>query len=175
MGLKEVIMKYFLSFIGLLILTFCLSAQDTGKKEAIKKGDIAPKIVLRDINNKLVLCNNILKQKPVLVNFFFTDCAPCKKEIPELDALNEKYNDRIRMLLIATDKEGADAVKPYADRMNIRMDILIDKYSDIAKAYNVTKYPSVYIIGKDGKVKYAREGYYADNIKKIENIIINLR
>jgi len=167
-------MKYFLSFIGLLSLSLYLSAEEIPKRE-INTGDIAPNIILRDLNNKLIICKDILKEKPILINFFFTGCAPCKKEIPELENLNDKYKDKIQIFLIATDKEGYEAVKPYVDKMKIRMDVLIDKYSDVVKEFNIIKYPTVYIIDRNRKVRYYQSGYNDDNILKIENIIKNLR
>lgn len=155
-------------------MSLYLSSEEIPVKE-IKTGDVAPNINLRDLNNRLIIGRDILKKKPVLVNFFFTACVPCKKEIPELEALNDKYRDNIRMFHVATDKEGYDAVKPYVDMMNIRIDVLLDKYSDVVKEFNVTRYPTVYIINREGKVIYYQSGYSSDNVSKIENVIKNLR
>jgi peroxiredoxin len=150
------------------ILACALSAQaDT----PVKTGDIAPNITLRDMNGKMVFGKNILKEKPLLVSFFFTACKPCKKEIPELEKLHGKYNGRVKMFLIATDAEGEDAVRPYVEKMHISIDVLIDKYSDAVRQFGVTKYPSLYLIGKDGRVIYSCEGYSEDNIAALDGIL----
>lgn len=141
----------------------------------IKVNDTAPNITLRDLNNKLIFGKSIFKEKPILAGFFFTNCLPCKKEIPELELLNKKYGLKIKMFLIATDKEGADAVIPYIEKMKITIDVLIDKYSDSAKDFGVTQYPSLFIIGMDGKVLYSCYGYKKENIENIEKIIIGLK
>jgi peroxiredoxin len=77
------------------------------------------------------------------------------------------------MYLVATDKEGADALRPYIKSMNMTIPVLLDQYQDVVGAYGVTKYPSLYIIGRDGRVKYSCAGYDPANIARIEEIIQN--
>jgi thiol-disulfide isomerase/thioredoxin len=137
----------------------------------IKINEMAPGITLRDVENKLVLCKNVLKKKPILVSFFFTGCRPCKKEIPELEKLNGKYKNRVQFYLIAIDKNGADDVKPYIEAMKITLPVLLDPYQDAVQAFGVTKYPTLYIIGCDGRVRYACFGYDPKNIDRIEAMI----
>ncbi len=166
--------KIFL-FLKILLHISFLTTGTLSVAAEIKVNDKAPYITLRDINNRLIFGKNILKEKPIIAGFFFTDCLPCKKEIPELELLNKKYSQKIKMFLIATDKEGADAVVPYMKMMNITIDVLIDKYSDVARDYGVTKYPSLFIIGRNGKVLYSCYGYKKDNIRNIEKIIKGLK
>jgi peroxiredoxin len=134
----------------------------------IRMNDMAPDIMLRDVDNKLVLCKNVLRQKPILVSFFFTGCKPCKKEIPELEKLNGKYKDRYQFYLIAIDKNGADDVKPFIGTMKITIPVLLDPYQDTVQAFGITKYPTLYVIGRDGRIKYACSGYDPKNIGRIE-------
>jgi peroxiredoxin len=172
-------MKYSIRYCKILFLLvaliYYLSNASYLTSAEIKTNDKAPNITLRNINNRLIFGKTILKDKPILAAFFFTDCLPCKKEIPELEALNKKYGEKIKMFLIATDKEGADAVIPYIGKMNITIDVLIDKYSDAARDFGVTQYPSLFIIGKDGKVLYSCYGYKQENISNIERIINGLK
>lgn len=141
----------------------------------VKIGEKAPNIILRDNNNNLIISTNILKQKPILISFFYTDCKPCIKEIPELEKLNKKYKNRVEFFLICTDTNGVDAVKPFIDQMNLSIKVLIDKYSDVAKSYHVTKYPSSFIINKKGKIIFFCFGYKQENIKKMETKLKKLK
>jgi peroxiredoxin len=137
----------------------------------IKINDMAPGITLRDINNKLVMCKNVLRQKPILVGFFFTGCRPCKKEIPELEKLYGKYKSKVQFYLIAIDKTGADDVNPYIKSMNITIPVLLDPYQDAVQAFGVIKYPTMYVIGRDGRVKYVCYGYDPKNIDRLEKMM----
>ncbi|HEY0312821.1 MAG TPA: TlpA disulfide reductase family protein [Allosphingosinicella sp.] len=47
--------------------------------------------------------------KPALVNFWATWCAPCKKELPTLDALAAEQGDTLQVVTIAEDEAGKAA------------------------------------------------------------------
>lgn len=164
----------FLSAIVACSMFMILSAA-TGAFTEIKKNDTAPGIVLRDINNRIVFVSNELKDKPVLVNFFFTSCAPCQKEIPELEKLYALYRQKVAMYLISTDPEGSEIVRPYVNKMQISIPVLIDKYSDIARNYGIDKYPSMVLIGKNGKVIFITSGYNIENVTRLEEILKRIK
>lgn len=158
-----------------MFVVLVVSSAAVSAPAPICAGDAAPSITLRDMNNRLVFCKEILKTKPVLVSFFFTGCLPCKKEIPDLERLKSAYGGKVKFLMISTDKAGADAVEPFIAEMKVTIDVLIDKYSDAARGFGVTQYPTVFIIGKDGKVVYTCAGYREDNIRNIEAILKKMK
>lgn len=51
--------------------------------------------------------------KPVLVNLWATWCAPCVAEMPTLDALAEREGERLQVLVISQDMDGAEKVAPF--------------------------------------------------------------
>ena len=135
----------------------------------------APAIVLRDLDGRLVFGKNLLMQKPLLISFFFTGCKPCEKELPELERMKLEYGKKINFYLVSTDSEGADAVIPWVKKKNVTLNVLIDRYSDAARDFGVNRYPSVFIISRNGRVKYSCVGYKEDNIKCIERVLKSIR
>jgi len=58
--------------------------------------------------------------KVVLVNFWATWCAPCLKELPSLDALEERLGGRdFEVVAIAADPRGPEVAAEFLDRLNI--------------------------------------------------------
>jgi thiol-disulfide isomerase/thioredoxin len=54
--------------------------------------------------------------KPVLVNLWATWCAPCVAEMPTLDALAEREGERLQVLVISQDLDGAEKVAPFFEK-----------------------------------------------------------
>lgn len=53
---------------------------------------------------------------PVLLNLWATWCAPCVKEMPQLDALAGELEGEVRVLTVSQDVRGADVVEPFFAR-----------------------------------------------------------
>lgn len=50
---------------------------------------------------------------PVLLNLWATWCAPCVKEMPQLDALAAELEGEVKVITISQDVRGADVVTPF--------------------------------------------------------------
>lgn len=57
---------------------------------------------------------------PVLLNLWATWCAPCVKEMPQLDALAGEYGDSLRVITVSQDMGGAEKVEPFFARMQFK-------------------------------------------------------
>jgi len=88
----------------------------------------------------------------VILNFWATWCAPCVREMPELDALNGALKkDGIEVLTVSTDREGISAVQDFYDRNAIHnLEPLSDAKSEAARAIGVRGLPTTLIINADG-------------------------
>lgn len=69
--------------------------------------------------------------RPLLLNLWATWCAPCVKELPQLDALAGKAPGGLRVLAVSQDLEGLAKVKPFLAERGIRHLPLL--YDDQAK------------------------------------------
>jgi thiol-disulfide isomerase/thioredoxin len=50
---------------------------------------------------------------PVLINLWATWCAPCVKEMPQLDALAAELEGEVRVITVSQDIRGAEVVGPF--------------------------------------------------------------
>jgi len=58
--------------------------------------------------------------KPVLVNLWATWCAPCVAEMPTLDALAAKEGNRMTVVAVAQDLQGAAVVDPWFQKAGLK-------------------------------------------------------
>lgn len=74
--------------------------------------------------------------KYLVVNFWATWCAPCVKEMPELDRLQRRYADR-KVAILGIGIETPERVRQFRDRLGLQMTLLAGEYDamSIARAF----------------------------------------
>ena len=94
------------------------------------------------------------KGKFVLIDFWATWCPPCRKAIPELNALQKKFADRLVVIGVSDEPEAK--VKAFKEPA-IEYSSAIDTQARTKKAVEVTGIPHVLLIDPDGIVRW--EGF----------------
>ena len=92
-----------------------------------------------------------LHGKVVLVNFWATWCPPCRKEIPDLEALYARYQKEGLVILGISDEE-ASKVAPFVQEHNITYPILLDKGRRVNDLFAVGGIPKSFVYDRDGKL-----------------------
>jgi thiol-disulfide isomerase/thioredoxin len=118
------------------------------------KGDIKIKpINLFDINNKLIDLDDF-QGKVTLVNFWATWCPPCVEEIPSLNRLVDTIDDPDFRLISINYVESPETIKAFLKTFKVKFPVLLDRDGKISRDWKIIVFPSTYVIGKDGKIKY---------------------
>jgi len=92
-----------------------------------------------------------LKGKVVLVNFWATWCPPCRKEMPDLQALYDKYKGEGLVVLSISDEETAK-VTPFIAERKISYPVLLDPGRKVNKAFVVEGIPKSFVYNREGKL-----------------------
>ena len=92
-----------------------------------------------------------LKGSVVAVNFWATWCPPCRKEMPDLDALYRRFKDQGFVVLAISD-EGAGKVKPYVDHAKVSYPILLDPGGEVARRFEISGIPKTFVYDREGKL-----------------------
>jgi len=110
-----------------------------------------PPFLVNDVNGKSISTAQ-LRGKVIIVNFWATWCPPCRDEIPELIALQNKYKDRLQIIGVSLDEDNPAAyVKAFADKVGINYPVVMG--TEIAKEYGgVPALPTSFVVNPDGGV-----------------------
>jgi len=92
-----------------------------------------------------------LRGKVVLVNFWATWCPPCRKEMPDLDALYRKFKDQ-GLVILAIDDEEAGKIKPYLAEHPVTYPILLDPGRKANESFHVDGIPKSFVYDREGKL-----------------------
>jgi peroxiredoxin len=92
-----------------------------------------------------------LKGRVVLVNFWATWCPPCRKEMPDLDALYNKFKDQGFVVLSISDEEAAK-VSSYIAEHKIGYPVMLDPGRKVNDAFIVEGIPKSFVYDRSGKL-----------------------
>mgnify|MGYP001173119806 FL=1 len=162
-------MKSTLYFIiPLLIVSFLFSDK--------KRDMMLPDLTIKLINGKKTRLSTLLEDGPILVEFWATWCAPCKKEMIFLEEYHKKYSDRgFRVLAISTDSpKSMSKIKSYIRAKKHTFLVGLDPNQEVAKKMNAMVMPTVLLVDKDRKVSWFHQGFVPGDEKEIEAQIIKL-
>jgi thiol-disulfide isomerase/thioredoxin len=121
-------------------------------------GDRADDLALPDLDGKMQRLSQ-WRGKPVLLNFWATWCAPCRKEMPELSAAQARHPD-VHIVGVALDQPKA--VRDYLKQTPVGYPILIgidaDPEPTLRFGDTVGALPYSVLIGADGRVQRNKLG-----------------
>ena len=90
--------------------------------------------------------------KPVLVNIWATWCAPCIVEMPMLDELAVREKDRLKVLVVSQDIQGAEKVVPFFARGDFReLEPYIDPENGLSFGFGSGLMPTTVLYDSQGK------------------------
>lgn len=135
------------------------SLAQKGKGSAGGGGAMAPAWTLQDLDGKQVSSAE-LAGKVVLVDFWATWCPPCRKMIPGLVELQEKFRDRGLVVVgISLDEGGAETVREFNRKFGVNYLSLLGDAEVVSAFGGVRGIPTSFLIDREGRIVSRHVGY----------------
>ena len=137
-------------------------------------GKIAPKhpfqkSVLTDERNKNVAISDF-NGKVLIVTYFQSWCRDCRRELPELAALQKQFPEQLKVLVITDEPfEISNQVKEY-----LKIDLPFLKSENTLKEIGIHRFPTTYLLDKKGNVIESKVEGIHWNTKEIQDEILKL-
>jgi len=94
----------------------------------------------------------------VLVHFWATWCEPCREEMPSLEKLKRRFTGRPLLVVAVNVDEPEARIRKFLAQFPLSFPILLDPGRQATKAWNVRLMPTTFVIGADGRIRYAASG-----------------
>jgi thiol-disulfide isomerase/thioredoxin len=135
-----------------------------------KTGSRMPNFKFTDLQgNKFNLKN--LAGKVIVLNFWFINCGPCRKEIPDLNKLVLKYKDNQDVIFLGIGLDSRSEIKDFLKKYPFLYNITEDgRY--LAQSYGIESYPTHVVIDRSAKVLFHTNGLANNTVYWIEKSIL---
>ena len=116
------------------------------------EGQPAPDFTLLSLNGKTIELSDF-RGKAVLLNFWATDCVPCRVEMPWFVDFEKKYGSQgLEILGVAMDDASPSEIYSFAQKLGVNYPVLIGK-EEVGAQYGGIEYlPSTFYISRDGMI-----------------------
>jgi thiol-disulfide isomerase/thioredoxin len=127
----------------------------------------APVFAAVDLDGRPISSSS-LRGKVVLINFWATWCPPCRAEIPDLVALQEKYRDQIQIIGVSEDEAPPEVVKRFAAEHKVNYPIVMTT-PEIEKLFpGIGALPTSFVVDRESRVVQKHVGMLTARTTELE-------
>jgi len=105
---------------------------------------------LRSIDGKTYSLDS-LRGKVVLLNFWATWCPPCRKEMPDMETLYRRFEQK-GLVVLAVSDENSETVAGFLAKQNYSFPVLLDPDRKVNEAFGVEGIPKSFIFDREGRL-----------------------
>ncbi len=92
-----------------------------------------------------------LRGHVVLLNFWATWCPPCRKEMPDMEELHQRFQEK-GLVVLAVSDEDRETVASFEEKQKYTFPILLDPDRKVNTSFNVEGIPKSFLFDRDGKL-----------------------
>ncbi len=112
--------------------------------------------------------------KVVLVDFWATWCEPCRLSFPQYQALADRHGNDVVVVAISEDDED-HGIDRFIQETGASFPVAWDGDKSLAQRYRIGGMPTLFIVDKNGLVRYVHAGFRPGDEAKVENAIVSLK
>lgn len=148
---KRATMSVTLGIAGLFVAILLLVPQSRAGATLVA-GEQAPDFQLESLDGQPVRLSE-LKGQPVVINFWASWCGPCRKEMPDFEAMHARYKEQGLRVYGINVGESKVAVADFARQVGVSFPILIDTTEEAQTAYKILPLPATFFVDRQGTIR----------------------
>ena len=135
-------------------------------------GKRAPDFTLPTLDGKELSLSQF-RGKTVMINFWQSSCSNCASEMPDIQAVFDKWSRDDLEILAVSVGERAAFVQSFVDSRGLTFPALLDLDEAVKDIYQISHFPTTFFINADGIVSEIKQGSFTSE-PEIERILKSL-
>jgi peroxiredoxin len=112
---------------------------------------------LTDVTNRRVSFDDFRGQ-PVLLNFWYVACAPCREEMPDLETFSHQPEGQHVAILGINIQDDPLTASEFLQQLGITYSVVLDPHQRVFEYYRLTSTPSSLLIDSQGIIRGSVSG-----------------
>lgn len=99
-----------------------------------------------------------LYTQPVVINFWFSTCEPCRREMPVLQEAHQEWEGQVDFIGV-NPQDNPEGAEKFAAKYGVDYQLLLDRNGVLVSEIGVSTFPTTLFVNSDGNVvlQYAGE------------------
>jgi thiol-disulfide isomerase/thioredoxin len=116
-----------------------------------------------------VISTASFRGSPTVVNVWFADCPPCRRELPAFAQVHAEFGDRVRFVGV-NPRDDAARARAFAEERGVRYESYLDTDGQLLAAAGIATFPTTLLIDPDGSIVVQRAGEVTQD--ELERLIV---
>lgn len=130
-------------------------------------GDDLPRVSLQALDGGSVSTDDWLG-RPLILNFWYSTCEPCRREMPALEAVHRSFGGRVALVGVNI-ADSPTAAANFAQRYEVTFPIVLDPDGRLTAAVGVGGAPTTLFVDAAGRIVEQVAGELT--VERIESIV----
>ncbi|WP_395153257.1 TlpA family protein disulfide reductase [Ilumatobacter sp.] len=123
---------------------------DDGLANEDLEGDPLPLVTLGDRDGNDIDTASFLGQ-PLVVNFWFADCPPCAKELPDFAEAHAEFGDQVRFIGV-NPRDSIEKMERFASERGVNYELYRDDFAEFTDAIGAVNFPITLFVTPEGRI-----------------------
>lgn len=113
-------------------------------------GEPLPDAVVIDPTGQEVSTLSLIGQ-PLVINFWFSTCIPCERELPDFAEVHAEVGDEVRFIGMNT-IDSVPVMERFAEERGVTYELFQDSFAEFVEGAGIAAFPQTLFVTSDGQI-----------------------
>jgi len=116
----------------------------------ILEGEPLPDAVVVNAAGEEISTRSLIGQ-PLVINFWFSTCIPCERELPDFAEVHAEVGDEVRFIGMNT-IDSVPVMERFAAERGVTYELLQDSFGEFIEGAGIAAFPQTLFVTSDGQI-----------------------